>query len=292
MQTALFHIIKGFLTITPRPLCLLLGRGLGLLFYIGDRRHRRIAMANLQRAFGGQIPLRERRRTARRSFSHFGRTMVDILKMSFSRRGRVARLLDLEGEESLKKALQEEKGILLFSAHYGNWEVAPLLISTFSPLNVIARPLDIQSFERKLLKIRAFFRARVIYKQQASRETLRALRRNEMVAILIDQNVLRREAVFVDFFGEPAATTPGLATFYLRTKSPIIPVFCFPRGLRYVVRMGEPLAVRLSGDIKKDIRTITQQCTAVIEDQIRREPRYWLWFHDRWRSRPLPGGSA
>ena len=71
-------------------------------------------------------------------------------------------------------------------------------------------------------------REKVIYKQKAAREVLKALRENAMVAILIDQNVLDSEAVFVDFFGKKAATTPGLATFYLRTQSPIIPVFSIP----------------------------------------------------------------
>lgn len=292
MQIAAFRIVQGLLFLTPRPLCLLLGRCLGLLFYGTNRRHRQIALTNLQRAFGEKISGRERRSIARKSFAHFGRTIFDILKMSLIRPERIARILSIQGEDSLKQTLKENKGILMFSAHYGNWEVAPFLISRYTRLSVIARALDSPPFERELRKIRAFFQGQVIYKQRASREVLRALAKNEMVAILIDQNVLRREAVFVNFFGRAAATTPGLATFYLRTKAPLIPVFCHPEGHRYIIHIGNPLTVSLSGDVKQDIQAITQQCTQIIEDQIRRKPEYWLWFHDRWRSRPLPSPES
>lgn len=284
----LFRMIQGILFLLPRPVCLALGKGLGSLFHQIDRRRRRIALANLQRAFGNDLSDKEKRAIAKNSFRHFGRTVVDILKLSLGRPERAARLITLEGEKNLVNALKQKKGILMFSAHYGNWEVAPLLISKFTRLNVIARPLDSPRFEKELLKIRSFFRAHVIYKQQAARDTLRALGRNEMVAILIDQNVLRREAVFVDFFGTAAATTPGLATFHLRTHSPLVPVFCYPRGRGYTLHIGEALSIPLTGDLKENIRTVTRHCTAVIEDLIRQRPEYWLWFHDRWRSRPEP----
>jgi KDO2-lipid IV(A) lauroyltransferase len=112
--------------------------------------------------------------------------------------------------------------------------------------------------------------ARVISKYHASRNVLQALRRNEIVAILIDQNVLREESVFVDFFNKKASTTPGLAMFHLRTEATIIPAFCYPtRDNKYT-----------------NILNITQACTKVIEEQIRARPESWLWFHDRWKSRP------
>ena len=280
MGLIFLRLIQAALFILPRPLCLLLGRGLGLAFYRMDRKRRHIALSNLRLAFSKELSEKERRRIARRSFSHFGRTIVDILKLSLKSGEKISRLITVEGEDFLLNALQEKKGILMFSAHYGNWEVAPLLISRHTALHVIARPLDSPRFEAEVARIRSVFQSRVIHKQQASKDTLRALRNNEMVAILIDQNVLRKEAVFVDFF--------GLATFFLRTQAPILPVFCFPRGRRYVIQIGEPLSFLPSGDMKKDIQNITQTCTQIIEEQIRHIPEYWLWFHDRWRSRPEP----
>ena len=127
----------------------------------------------------------------------------------------------------------------------------------------------------------------VIYKRKAAREVLRTLRENSMVAILIDQNVVDREAVFVDFFGKAAATTPGLATFHLRTQAPIIPVFSIPAtGHTFQIKILPPVEISLSGDQRQDVLKITQICTKIIENQIRSNPKLWLWFHNRWKTRP------
>ena len=165
--------------------------------------------------------------------------------------------------------------------------MATALVSRIGKIFVIARPLDNRSLEDELGKIRKKLGATVIYKRQAARPILRALEENAMVAILIDQNVVRDQAVFVDFFGKAAATTPGLAVFFLKTGAPIVPVFCYPaRGGRYSLKILPPVEVAVTGDADKDVLKITQLCTNIIQDQIRENPNYWLWFHNRWKTRP------
>jgi len=129
--------------------------------------------------------------------------------------------------------------------------------------------------------------AEVIYKQQAAKRILQSLRAKEIVVILIDQNVLRSQAVFVDFFGKPAATTPSLAAFFLRTKSPLLPAFCYPTSSNtYHIEILQPLQIDLSDEYDQDVLKITQICTKIIESQIRKNPYHWLWFHNRWKTRP------
>jgi len=179
---------------------------------------------------------------------------------------------------------------LLFTAHFGSWEIAPFLISQTAPLSVVARPLDNPYLEKKLAKLRQTFGSRVISKFEATRHILRALRSNEIVAILIDQNVIASEAVFVDFFKRKTATTPSLALFHLRTGAALIPAFCYPNSpSTYHLEILPPLDIPLTGDAEQDILTITQTCTQTIEAQVRKMPEYWLWFHDRWKTRPAPG---
>jgi KDO2-lipid IV(A) lauroyltransferase len=126
----------------------------------------------------------------------------------------------------------------------------------------------------------------VIDKMGAARPILRVLRGGGILALLIDQNVLRSQAVFVDFFGRPAATTPGLASFHILTGAPLLPVFYRPRGLRHVWTILPPLDIPLSGRREEDVLKITAICTKMIEDQIRRAPESWLWLHKRWNTRP------
>ena len=221
------------------------------------------------------------------AFSHFGEVLFDLIKFSSLSEQKKQNLLTIEGEENVKTALTKEKGVLIVTAHYGNWELGIIILSKLGKIDVIARALDIKRLEDELLAIRESFGGRVIYKQQAMRQTLRSLKENRIVAILIDQNVLHDQAIFVDFFGKLAATTPALATFHLRTGAPIIPAFSLPRASRgYHIRLLEPLEFTLSGDVSADVQHITQECTKIIEDQIRAKPEFWLWFHDRWRTQP------
>ena len=286
-ESLLFQIAKALLSILPRKLCLSWGKTIGLAFYYLDKRHRLIALSNLKTAFGKELSASELRRIARSSFIHFGKTFIDIIKLPHLGEDKRNALINVEGEENLHKALREKKGALLFSAHYGSWEIAPFFLSKKGKLSVIARPLDNKLLEKELLKLRTSQGSNVIYKHQATKKILQSLRAKEMVAFLVDQNVLRQQAVFVDFFGKKAATTPSLAAFFLRTKSPLIPVFCYPTSSRaYHLKIFSPLSITLGGNYNQEVLKITQICTKIIEIQIRKNPDYWFWFHNRWKTRP------
>lgn len=293
----LLRALSLLFRLLPRSACLRIGQAFGGLVFRLDRKHRRLALANLETAFGSASDPAARRRLARDSFRHFGRVTADNLKWIHLRAARRASLLRVEGEEHIRRVIGAGRGGLIFTAHFGNWEVAAEAVAALAPLNVVARPLDNPLAEAELTRFRKRLGARVISKFQAAKPILQALRRNELVAILIDQNVLRSQAIFVDFFGRPAATTPGLASFHLRARSPLIPVFCLP-GPRsaYRVRIGEPLEFNPSGDIDSDVLKITQACTKMIETEIRKNPGLWFWFHNRWKTRPKakadPAGSS
>ena len=282
-----FRSIVWTCTILPYPFCLIKGRILGQMFYFFDKKHRTIALSNLNNALGDELSDKNRQKIASRSFKHFGEFLFSLIKFSSWKEPKRNRSLEIEGEENLMNVLKEKKGALLFSAHYGNWEIAPFYLKTLSEMSVIARPLDNPRLEKALHKVRAGIGARVIPKKSASKQTLRALSKNEMVAVLIDQNVLKSQAVFVDFFGRKAATTPALAVFHLRSKAPLVPVFCYPVSFRrYKIKIMKPLEFQPTGDHDQDIQNITQACTTIIETQIRKRPEFWLWFHNRWKTQP------
>jgi KDO2-lipid IV(A) lauroyltransferase len=282
-----FQFLKITFYMLPRPICLAIGGALGSLIYHIDRKHRQIALSNLYTAFGSRFSDEKQKRIARASFRHFGRVFADIIKVRYMKQDKLLKSISIEGSEHLEKAMLKGKGVLIFSAHLGNWEMATAPVSEIGKVNVIARPLDNRLLEKELLQIRKKLGANVIYKQQAARPILRALTDNEMVAILIDQNVVRNQAVFVDFFGKPAATTPSLAAFFLKTNAPLVPVFCCPvQSGRYHLKILPPLKLIVTGDEEKDMLKITQLCTKIIQNQIQENPKVWLWFHNRWKTRP------
>jgi KDO2-lipid IV(A) lauroyltransferase len=152
------------------------------------------------------------------------------------------------------------------------------------------RPLDNPLLEKELSRRRTRFGNRPIAKRQAARDILSALRRGETVAILVDQNVLAREAVFVPFFGRLAATTPALALFQLKTDASVVPVFTWPEGGgRYRLEFEKPIEAaefRNGAEREGAVLKATARYMEVTESAIRRAPAAWLWVHNRWRTRP------
>jgi KDO2-lipid IV(A) lauroyltransferase len=283
----LYRLFALLLSGLPRRAVLTFGEGLGLLGFWLDGRHRRIALDNLDQAFGRERSAVERRTIARRSFRTFGRNILETVRVSGWSQARVLGLIEVEGRERLERAHAAGLGVLLFSAHFGNWEMIVPPVSTVAPYHIIARALDNPLIDRDVVAARTRHGAAIINKLGAGRPVLRALGRGDVVGILIDQNVLRREAVFVDFFGRPAATTPALAVLHLRTGAPIVPMIVdlLPAG-RYRVRFGPPVEIAPTGDEHRDVLIITGICTKMIEAEIRRLPEAWLWVHKRWQSRP------
>ena len=279
-----------FLAVLPRRAVLALGGGLGRLAGRLGRMQTRIVESNLAVAFGKEKTPAERERIARGFFAQLGRCLFDILKAGHMSATRVRALIDVEGGERLESALAAGKGALVLSAHYGNWEFTVPVLSGFAVTRPIQRDLDNPHIGRDLERLRRKFGGATISKFNAARPVLQALSRNEIVLILIDLNVLRSSGpVFVDFFGRPAATTPALAAFHLKTGAPIVPMFCepVPRG-RYRVTFHEPLVFERTADREADVLKITRSCTNMIELRIRERPEPWLWIHKRWNTRP-PG---
>jgi len=251
-------------------------------------RLRVMALANLERALGETRPLEERVAIAKGSFAYLGRLLCDTPAFPKVRARQMERFAVFEGLEHVQRAYAKGRGVFVFSGHYGNWEMVALLQGYLGmPLAMVTRPLDNPRLERILFGYRTLSGNQVIHKRGAAKEMLRAIRRGWGVAIVIDQNVRGEDGIFVDFFGTPASTTPALATLALKTDAPIVPVFGIPLpDGRYLVRYLPEVEFQRSGDRRQDIADLTQRCTRIIEDQIRRQPEFWVWMHRRWRTRP------
>jgi KDO2-lipid IV(A) lauroyltransferase len=275
--------VIGFVRVLPMRAVLGFGTLLGRAFYLVDAPHRRLALANLEAAFPVRSP-RERRAIARSMFSHFGRLLGALLKFSTIEPSRMLDYVEFDGEERVVHAHAQRRGVLLFTGHFGFWEINALVHAlALKPIAVLARPLDNPLLHRLLESVRTSTGNAVIYRRGALRRVLRALAANQAVAILIDQHIHSTDAVYVDFFNRPAATTSALAALALRTGAPVVPVFALPLpGGRF--RMVYEHAVDPpEADDPDAVREFTQRCTDVLEMYVRRYPELWLWMHRRWR---------
>lgn len=286
-ERAAFWLVRSAGGVIPRSIFLWIGRKFGMIAYTLDRRHRQIALANFQSAFAS-VPESTRANTIRECYEFFGMYLFDLL--TYYHRPARSRMdeFEWEGLEYLDDAYRCGKGTILYTAHFGPWEIMAIAqgLQGYS-LGVIARPLDNCFLQRLLLRLRTSTGNFVIEKNAAFRSTLRALRQGKGIAILIDQNVSTDDRIFVDFFRKAAATTPALALLKLKTDAVIIPAFALPiEGNRYRFIYGKPLEFSLTGNRAEDVLRITERCTAVVEQQIAAHPQYWLWMHRRWKTRP------
>jgi KDO2-lipid IV(A) lauroyltransferase len=267
----------------PMRAVLAVGSLLGRAFYLVDGPHRRRALRNLEAAF----PVRtyaECRSIARGMFAHFGRLLMVLLKFSTMPAERMLNHVEFDGEDRVVNAHALQRGVLLFTGHFGFWEINALVHALeLKPMAVLARPLDNPLLHQLLELVRTSTGNSVFYRRGAIRRILRALEANQAVAVLIDQHIQTADAVYVDFFNRPAATTSALAALALRTGAPVVPAFALPLpGGRFRMVYEHPVDPPRADD-PDAIREFTQRCTDVLEMYVRRYPELWLWMHRRWR---------
>lgn len=259
------------------------GALLGLAVYLFDPAHRRIAHRNVATAFPSR-PARERRRIVRGAFKHFGRLLFELLKFSTLSPSAMLARVEFEGEDRVRAAYAHGKGVLFVTGHFGYWELQAIVHALrLPPMAVMARALDNPELNALLESIRTRTGNSVIYRQGTIRRVMRQLMAGQGVGVLIDQHILGRDAIYVDFFGRAAATTPVVAALALRTGARVVPLFALPLGGgRYRMVYEHPVEPP-PADAEHAIQDFTQRCTDVLEMYVRRHPDLWLWMHRRWR---------
>jgi len=285
-----YFLFRVFLALFRRsPAFLLSGwRHLVLFFFRCDPLRSRIVAANLQIAFPDWTPA-ARAELIRRFRRHFAAVVVEIGRCFARRdRGHVLAHGEVRGLEHIRQALAAGRGAILFSAHFGNWEWIPLLLSEKleQPLHSIARPMNNPLVEERVLALRRWAGSEIMYRQGALKWMLKHLQAGRLIFSLIDQNTVPREGVFVDFFGRPACTSSATAQLHLKKGVPLVPLFLHYEGDRFVLEVQEQIHFTGSGDYARDVTVLTQRLTAVIEAAVRRHPEQWFWFHHRWKNQP------
>jgi KDO2-lipid IV(A) lauroyltransferase len=286
--------VFALLALLPLRAARAAGAGLGRLFFLVSARHRGIARRNLEAGLGASLPAAERERVARACFAHLGRIVADATHFPEHLRRPTEAIAVYDGVEHLQAAAAQGRGVLVFSGHFGHWELIAFLQHRLGlPMTMVVSPLENPLYDRFIARLRGLGGNRILAKRHAARPILKALARREAIAILIDQNVRGSGGLFIDFFGRAASSTPALATLALRSGAPIVPVFSWflPDG-RLHISYRPALVPRRLGSIDEDVRDLMLRSTALLEEEIRLRPDHWLWMHDRWRTRPQPAATA
>ena len=191
--------------------------------------------------------------------------------------------IKIDGVDYIRKNLTKKKGIILLSAHIGNWELMGAYLAMLGfPINVVARRIYDKRLNHLLVAMRKKCNVQTIYRSPISntKKMIKALKNGEVLGILIDQDT-DVHGTFVDFFGR-VAYTPTAVTQFSRIKNTVVLSSFIYRTKNFTHR----IIVREASHIPGDEKTATQFHTKIIEDFIREHPAEWVWMHPRWKRKP------
>jgi KDO2-lipid IV(A) lauroyltransferase len=274
------------LAVAPRTVAESLARLYTRALDLAMPRLRRVAMRNLAMALPERTP-DEHARIVDGVFRSIARALVSFSRFPRITKNNIHEWIRYEGYEHFEHARQQGRGVLFATAHLGNWELSAFAHALMSaPMHVVVRPLDNERIDALVESRRAGSGNRLIGKKDFARSILQALKDNEAVGVLVDQNAGLDDGVFVDFFGIPACAGVGFAKFAAHSGAAVIPGFALwsEEERKYILKFYPSLPV--TGDAEVD----TQVLHAQLERVIREYPDQWLWLHRRWKTRP-PGAK-
>jgi KDO2-lipid IV(A) lauroyltransferase len=254
------------------------------------RTPRRLALEHLRLAFGNELTEATRVRFARASFVNIARCFCEVAKIDeIQARGET--YFEVEGWEHAEAALAAGRGAVAITGHIGNWELlAAYLAHRGLRIGAIARRIYEPRLNQVLVDIRARHGVQTILRESphATRDILEVLKAHGLLAMIIDQDTTAA-SVSVPFFGRSARTPVAAAALAVRRNLPVVAAFIQRRaGGGHRITILPPFSVPNSGDVKHDIRELTATFNRALEEQIRKNPAEWVWWHRRWRRAPLP----
>lgn len=272
----------------PPSLTFWLSDRIGDLAYRIDREHRETATGNLAAVFGGAPGDERHQRTARAVFRNFARVGVEfaLLPRLIESRG-LDELVRVTGREHVEAALAPGKGVIVWSAHVGNWEVVAALGAPLGMrLHTVGRKMDNPRIDRYLTEQRARYALSVIPKDGGLPQIVRALKGGACVAMLLDQHA-GRSGIEVDFLGRPASTFRAAAELAVRFGLPMLGGYGIrtDRAPHFHLEFEPPLWPNEGAAREDEVRRLTQAVSDSIGGVVRRHPEQWNWLHRRWRQK-------
>ena len=287
-EYSLALLIVRLFAAMPRRIAYPTAKTLARLGFHLARRQRRAGLRNLQMAFP-ELSRNALEEILRGSFENLGRLLVEFTHMPELNKDNICRFVVHDGLENYVEGLRRGRGVIFMTAHFGAWELSSFAHAVYGyPLRFVVRPIDNPRVERLISTYRTRSGNIPIERRSAARDILKALRQNEAVGILFDQNTTRSEGIFAEFFGIPAATTPALALFALRTGAAVVPGFLiWDTSLgKHRLRLDPPVQLIDTGNLDHDVLENTKIFNKILESYIRAYPAQWLWIHRRWKTRP------
>jgi len=223
------------------------------------------------------------------SYRHLGREAVAMLRLSGLDRAAIREVVEIPEStwEAYLEARAEGRGVILATGHYGNWEMAAAGVAARGvPIEAIVKRQSNLLVDARITRARESLGVEPVDMASAPRRIPRSLLSGKSVGIVADQDA-RQTGVWVPFFGVPASSHRGPASFALRVRAPLFSAVArrIPDG-RYLLT-AERIDTTPSGNFEEDVLRVTAALARHLETEIRLDPPQYFWFHKRWKTRPM-----
>lgn len=295
IEATLLRLIGAMARALPFERASDLGAGIGVAAFRILGRRRRIAIENLTRALGPTPDGLKAETVARRAFEQLGRTFLEFLALPAQRREDLLARIEFVGWEPVQEWGRAGRGAVLVSAHFGNWELLGMFGGMgFAKVKYLLPRQTNPGSDEYLNDVRRRVGIEPLVIGQGMRSGLRSLREGAFLGMLIDQDA-RRTGIHVPFFGRPASTHTGPARLAIAANAPIGVAVIERSGRgRFRARVVRVLTPDPTRGEEAEVRRLTGEITAVIEEVIRARPDHWYWIHRRWKTPPpdeaIPAG--
>jgi len=260
----------------------------GKRVYKMANKTRNDALHNLEMIYGGEKNKKQREEMAQADFIEQIKSFFDYLAYSrVTNKKKYFSLIEVVGEEHLKNAYEQGRGVICLIPHSSSWEFAaitpPMLGYKTSGASQSLKMRLLQILMRKFRERRGM---RNITRVGSYEKLIDTLRQGECLILMIDQDT-KVKSVFVDFMGKQAYTPLGASRLALETDALVVPMVMTRKeddNYRFVIYPELPLVK--TGDLEADLLENTQRQTKIVEEMVRKYPAQWVWMHRRWHTTP------
>jgi lauroyl/myristoyl acyltransferase len=267
----------------PLKAAYVMANSLADVYSLFSARDREAVAHNIKLISGPSLDDKDAQRLARDVFRNFAKYLVDFFRVQKIDHDYINKFVKIQGRENIDAALARGKGVIMLSAHIGNWELGGTAISSMGyPLSAVVlthqNKLINDFFQRQRMKSKMM----PIEIGASLRACYKTLKNNGLLAVLGDRD-FTKNGIATEFFGKPALIPKGAAVFSYRVGSPIVPSFMIrQKDDTFILFLEKPIFPDTGAEEKSAIEALTKKCASVIESYVRRYPTQWYIFRDIW----------
>lgn len=289
---AFFKSVSRLAAVMPENVTYKFCVGISMFGYRRFSSFRKLARKHIEMAFGDEKSPQEIEDILKQFYVNQGKNLAEFLMIPYKSAEWVQKKIVFQDPGgNLEKEVKKGKGVVMVGAHIGNIEMACAWIGIQKlPMVTVVKAQRDEMFNRFLTDIRKKWGTEMIFRAQGVKnECFNQLNKGKIIGLVADQNAARA-GVFVDFFGEKAATPTGAAEIAMKAGLPVLPGFWSTRNSDNTLTLHilEPIPMRDTGDRAEDLEHNVQLYTKAVEDFVRKYPAEYLWWHKRWKTRPQP----